>query len=224
MKRLCVCDIVGVRHGQPNAEHELTRENHRKYAESVGADYRAEVIEIGDDLRCCWWKWRAADVAAEYDVTLHLDNDTIVTAKCPSFADVVPAGHWGVVDEYYRLRKDCREFIAQCANTTEPELGLSTNNGVLIMPSDAKQIYFPDYESASLNWLTDQTLLSRKFYRGEAQYRAIDRRWNWSFMSHVDFIAGRDQAFIIHHAGRSFWETPAKKLQAIERDLRELGL
>lgn len=220
----CVCNIVGLSNGKANVEHEITRENHRRYAERVGAEYRVEFVDIGENVKCCWWKWKASDIAAEYDSTLLLDCDCVVTKKCPSFQYAVPAGHWGGVDEIPRMRKSLMRYVASCADVNPEELSLCINGGVLLMPRDAKIVYYADYESMPVNWQSDQMLLSKKLAEGMAPYRRLDRRWNWSYVSHVDFVSGRDQAFILHHAGRNGLESPEKRNRALLRDVQELGI
>jgi hypothetical protein len=217
--RLCVTNIVA---GSPR-EHEITKQNHANYAARIGAEYvavRLPAPDVSDRSKACGWKYTAADVAANYDLTLYLDCDCVITRLCPSFHTAVPAGHWGVIDELCVITGGARASVETVQARNWVAQPWTINAGVMIMPSDAKRVYKP--QSLEEHWLNDQAALSASLYNDEAKYRLIDRRWNWSFM-HPYFLTGLPTAYIIHRAGQPIF-TPLggveQQYRGLERDIQ----
>jgi len=220
--RLCVTNIVA---GAP-AEHAITKANHAAYAARIGADYCPVYLPApatAGRAKACSWKYAAADVAAQYTLTLYLDCDCVVTRLCPSFHTAVPPGHWGVVDELCVITNAAKASVETVQAINWGAQPWTLNAGVMIMPSDAKKVY--KSELITEHWLNDQAALSARLYRGEAKYRLIDRRWNWSFM-HPYFLTGLEFAYIIHRAGQPIF-TPLggveQQYRGLERDIQAYG-
>jgi hypothetical protein len=209
--------------GNSRADFELTTANHLRYAEKCHADYQVVDLDWPADHTYCWWKYEAATMAAQYDVSIYADNDCIFTRQCPDFRTAVPAGHWGVVDELWTLRKQNRETLQQIAARIPATLAWQANGGVLIMPTEAAKVYHRE-DWLEPDWVTDQMLLSWRLDRKEAPYRLLDRRWNFSYMRFWDFEANRSHAWVIHHAGHSHYEDYHRKRTAMAHDLEVCGL
>jgi hypothetical protein len=221
--KACVCNVVCERGDGLSSDHELTRENHARYANQCEADYKNVLLPPITDWSYCHWKYEATKIASEYDITLYLDSDCIVTRKCPDFRYAVPIYHWGIVDELWTIRPQNRSTLQIIASRIPAELMWQANGGVLIMPPSASQVYHRE-DWLQPDWVLDQMLLSWRLQSGEAPYRLIDKRWNWSYMRFKDFYANISEAFIIHHAGQSHYESHHKKLESMRHSLEAFGL
>ncbi len=207
MKR-AVLNIVAGDKGR--AEHAITRENHRSYADRCGAEYVVIQREHAPKYSPAI-KYLANKVTPDYDQTLFLDLDCIVTPQCPNIFDEVPLGYWGVIDEnglarFHELENDQtqRHANALCDALHLPYVYLTRhiNSGVMVMPPNSADYYFPPkYPVPSNYWAVEQLYLSINLQLHDAPLKELDRRFNWCWC-HKRFEEDMHRAFIIHWGGK----------------------
>lgn len=205
-------------------EYALTSPGHKAYADKVGADYRLVTMPAKpDNVVATNWKYGILDVVEQYDTTLYLDNDCVITPTCPSFVKAVPDGHWGVVDEYRLLTSSSQRYVHSLVPANTPPLLWQANAGVMIMPKNARAHYFLD-KSAPDTWIADQLGLSICLQNTPAKYRLLDRRWNWGYMALRDFYVNMQSAWIVHFNGQAFFEDKDARLRAITNCVDRMGI
>jgi hypothetical protein len=203
--RRCVLNIAAG--DKAKREHEITRNNHRAYAEQCCAEYREILRDAIPDFPPAV-KYMASKVAAEYDQLLFLDTDTVVMPLAPNIFDEVPLGRWGVVDEGNLLVDESwnetnqRDADRVCHALNIPTIRLMRfiNSGVMLMPPDASRWYSPPNKPVPRFWCFEQLYLSMRTQIDRAPLIELDPRWNWCAAWRY-FNERKPHAFIVHYAG-----------------------
>ncbi len=75
------------------------------------------------------------------------------------------------------------------------------NSGVMVMPPNSAEYYFPPKYPVPANyWAVEQLYLSINLQMHDAPLKELDRRFNWCWC-HKRFAEDMQHAFIIHLAG-----------------------
>lgn len=187
-------------------EARATEENHRLYAESVGADY----IRIRDPVSAlpygCAAKLAILPLLEKYEQTLYLDLDVVCTRIAPDIFAEVPAGYWGAIDEtgcvqnsrdHQQAEADTILYQAHAAGMRLP---WAINGGVLLIPQGGQTILEPPAQKMPNSWTLDQMWISVQLARYNVPFVRLDRRWNWTFWMHEGKSERTyERAFFIHH-------------------------
>jgi hypothetical protein len=205
LKRL-VCNVVAGEYAFK--EHSITGPNHRAYADRIGAEYQAIIRDVAPSYAPAV-KWMISRIAQDYDQVLLLDVDTVINPHCPNIFDEVPLGYFGVIDESSRVASDAnwdancqRDADAICDQLNIPSMTLirRINSGVMVLPSNAIDYYWPPSKPVPKTWCFEQLYLSMRLQSDHAPVVELDWRYNWC-AGHHHFDRCKDQAFIIHLAG-----------------------
>lgn len=193
-------------YGADETEHRLTTTNHRWYAQKCGAEYFLLQSDQQDSSKFSH-RYLANVIAERFDQTLYLESGCVVAAICPDIFSEVPAGFWGVIDEcglsrFHTIEEDQTQRYANilCDNENWPYVYLSRHisSGVLLLPKDSKDFYYPPAISSSINYgAIDRLWLSINLQLHDVGLRELDRRFDWSW-KHRRFYEDMEHAFIIN--------------------------
>jgi hypothetical protein len=176
----------------------------RAYADRVGADLHIIDSDFRPDYPMAN-KWRIANFARNYDQTLYVDSDVLITPGSPDIFSAVPEG-FAARDErpdyHYRPNWYSHEVLDLYQSqgvSHEPQH--CPNGGVLLMTPGTCELYEePPHKPYSQLWCTDQHWLSYRLETTDRQVTWLDDRWNWGFIRN-DWWAGLAGAWFIHLNG-----------------------
>jgi len=227
--------VVNVIYGDPS-DHAITTENHRRYAEKLGCDYR--VVKTVKPVRPpvpamdttytftheCFFKFDVAQVLNEYDQTLYLDGDIVISRACPNIFDFVPLEKYGFIDELLLMRPEHVETIKYWFVTTGwNDPWWSLNGGVLVLPKNGAEFY-SFHKELDFQFASDQNMLTLSIHDKPDKFLLLDHRFNHSYMHHKEFYPGLHDAWIIHMAGMGAYQSVKERDLALTRCLETYGL
>lgn len=172
-----------------------------EYADRVGA----ELHVIDSNLRPEYPmanKWRVANYAANYDQTLYLDSDVLISPNAPDIFAAVPKG-FAVRDERPDYHHD---WYSQETSDLYASQGVShtlqhcANGGVMLMTPETLDLYWEPSGTYPQLWCTDQHWLSYRIETSGHEVTWLDDRWNWGFIR-IDWWRGLADAWFVHLNG-----------------------
>jgi hypothetical protein len=185
------------------AEQFAVSDNHAAYAEKCGADYIRLTSWTGQSGYGCSAKLAILPYLEQYDQTLYLDCDVVVTKRAPNIFDEVPVGYWAGIDEMgcVHIQPDhwqkIADTIADAITIPRFRQPFVWNGGVIMMPRGEGWILDPPKSPVPSEWTFDQVWLSMQVVRWERPHICLDRRWNQTPWM-PDPERGNDRAFFIH--------------------------
>lgn len=181
-----------------------------------------QLVEITDNqhgINPLFNKYRLKELCKDYEQTLYLDCDVVITDIAPNIFDTVPQGY-GMVDEWpilslipwgtgYQEHLQHTGTILGYSHTPEK----IPNAGVMVLPTD---IDYYLIEEAPAYWCLDQFLLA---YRLPSETKWLSNKWNWTYF-HPNWEDGAGQAYFVHTNGTR----NNKRLWLLNNLVEELGM
>jgi len=203
--------IVTVANGTEFVEIlKLTRPAMQAYADRVGAD----LIDLDNDTED-WGpleKFRTFHFARQYEQTLFIDADCIITEKCPDFfelyagADIVAHDDWSFLFKTDWLERE-RNTVAQRSGLAIEHTAQCLNSGVVLVRQSAADIWNRPLVDIGTSHCAEQIYLEHQIANAifsGATFANLDSKanWQWWFSTHNEgrFEAGLNDAWIIHFA------------------------
>jgi len=187
----------------------LTRPFMQAYADRVGAD----LIDLDNDTED-WGpmeKFRTFHFATQYQQTLFVDADAIITDRCPDlfelYADADIAAHddWSFLFATAWLERE-RKTVAQRSGLAIEHTAQCLNSGVVLVNQSAADVWSKPLDIGTSH-CAEQISLEHQIANAissGATFASLDSRanWQWWFSTHHEgrFEAGLDDAWIIHWA------------------------
>jgi hypothetical protein len=203
--------IVTVANGTQFVELlKLTRPAMRAYADRVGAD----LIDLDNDTEDWGFmeKFRTFHFARQYEQTLFVDADCIITDKCPDLfkmyehADIVAHDDWSFLYKTDWLERE-RNTVAQRSGLAIEHTAQCLNSGVVLVNQSAADVWNRPLVDIGTSHCAEQIYLEHNIANAVASgasFANLDSRanWQWWFSTHHEdrFEAGLDDAWIVHFA------------------------
>jgi hypothetical protein len=203
--------IVTVANGTEFVEIlKLTRPAMQAYADRVGAD----LIDLDNDTEN-WGpmeKFRTFHFARQYEQTLFVDVDAIITDRCPDLFEMY--GHADIValDESKRFYKrdwltQERAHVAKLSELKIEDTERAINSGVVLVNQSAADIWNRPLVDIGTTHCAEQIYLGHQIEQciaSGATFADLDIRANWQWWYSVHepgaFEAGLEDAWIVHFA------------------------
>jgi hypothetical protein len=203
--------IVTVANGPEFVEIlKLTRPFMQAYADRVGAD----LIDLDNDTED-WGpmeKFRTFHFATQYQQTLFVDADAIITDHCPDlfelYLDVDIAAHddWSFLFKTSWLERE-RKTVADKSGLAIENTSQCINSGIVLVNQSAADIWNHPRVDIGRSHCAEQIYVEHQIANAissGATFANLDSRanWQWWFSTHHEgrFEAGLDDAWIIHWA------------------------
>jgi hypothetical protein len=218
--------VVDVAFGELLYSEAITiEENHRRYAARCGADY-VRIRDLQTELPYgCSAKLSILPLLEQYDQTLVLDCDVVVTDLAPDIFAEVPPGCWGAVDEMGCVQnrpewmQGMADRIADQTGQSRMRLPWMLNSGVVVCPRSGGPFLEPPPQLLPADWTIDQAWLSFQLARYDQPLVRLDRRFNWTIWM-ADSERGKSHAFMWHQSDS---DRPSR-WQRIAAIVREHGI
>jgi hypothetical protein len=195
--------ILSLAIGAEAAEiYRITGENHRAYANRVGADY----VCLTNKMHSSWQmdKLRASYFALQYDWILWVDSDVLFMPGCPNIFEEFcnPRKVYGCDDLQYLSNyvEAFQKEIDDVMKSQGMELVLCNrmvNSGFVLASRESASWRMPERDLPTTH-CSEQ--LWHDYWIGD-KFEEIDRRWNWQPWQ-ADWEAGVDSAYVLHLAGK----------------------
>jgi len=203
--------IVTVANGPEFVEIlKLTRPAMQAYADRVGAD----LIDLDNDTED-WGpmeKFRTFHFARQYEQTLFVDADAIITDRCPDLfemyraADIVALNDWSYLYKTDWLQRE-RKAVADKSGLEIENTEQCINSGVVLVKQSAADIWSRPSVDIGRTHCAEQIYVEHRIANAVASGAAfadldVKANWQWWFSTHHEgrFEAGLDDAWIIHWA------------------------
>lgn len=175
----------------------------KRYAERVGADF------IGlDNQTEDWWgleKFRTGHFAKQYEETLFLDADCVVTSLAPSIFEENdrPIGvhdDWSYLPNAKWLSEE-RKAVSQRAGVDIKDSQSCFNSGVVLTRSDFSAVWSRPGGNIGTTHCAEQIWVEHQIesMSQASDVQLLDSRWNWQWWF-KDFADGLKNAYIVHFA------------------------
>jgi hypothetical protein len=213
--------IVTVANGTEFVEIlKLTRPFMQAYADRVGAD----LIDLDNDTED-WGpleKFRTFHFARQYEQTLFVDADAIITDRCPDLFDMYADADIAAHDDWSFLFKT--DWLERERNTVASRSGLAIehtaqclNSGIVLVNQSAADVWNRPLVDIGTSHCAEQIYLEHQIANAilsGATFANLDSKanWQWWFSTHDEgrFESGLDDAWIVHFANAP------KRYQAIK--------
>lgn len=178
-RRAVLVQVVGNEH---HKIHQLTRDAQKAYAEKIGADYKVlkPKSPITAHSKAC-----AFHYTRYYDQCLILDVDVVPTGLASNIFDLVPMGHWGVVDEaHMRPRENWhshQDDLNQVLDRKDLEavyLSRLANTGVIVAPHNAEAIFYNEEREPCQNNREEKAWFTYNLERARQKVVWLHELWN----------------------------------------------
>jgi len=203
--------IVTVANGSSYVEIlKLTRPLMQAYADLVNAD----LIDLDNDTE--EWglmeKFRTFHFATQYEQTLFIDADCVVTDKCPDLFEIYANDDIVIHDDWDMLRKTDwlkreRKAISDLSGLQIKHTHSCLNSGVVLTSKYAADIWSRPSVNIGTSHCAEQIYVAHQIENAVssgASLSLLDPRanWQWWFSQHETgrFEAGLSNAWIIHFA------------------------
>ena len=203
--------IVTVANGTEFVELlKLTRPAMQAYADRVGAD----LIDLDNDTED-WGpmeKFRTFHFARQYEQTLFVDVDAIITDRCPDLFEMCGHADIAALDESKRFYKrdwltQERAYVAKLSELEIEDTERAINSGVVLVNQSAADIWNRPLVDIGTTHCAEQIYLGHQIEQciaSGATFADLDIRANWQWWYSVHepgaFEAGLDNAWIVHFA------------------------
>jgi hypothetical protein len=203
--------IVTVANGTEFVEIlKLTRPFMQAYADRVGAD----LIDLDNDTED-WGpmeKFRTFHFARQYEQTLFVDVDAIITDRCPDLFDMYADADIAAHDDWSFLFKT--DWLERERNTVANRSGLAIehtaqclNSGIVLVNQSAADVWNRPLVDIGTSHCAEQIYLEHNIANAVASgatFANLNARanWQWWFSTHDEgrFESGLDDAWIVHFA------------------------
>ncbi len=192
------------------------------------SDLKYNIQGSNDYMYVIFEKNQIYDLFKYYDRILRLDNDILITPKCPNLFEIVPEDQIGAVREDIGSRKKKR--IEYIKNIQKIFGDIKWNNGyfnsgVILVSKKHKEIFNITDEDIKyiMNWKgilpKEQTLLNYKIKKANFKVFPLNFKFNHMSMFSEPWnrCANKYESYIIHYAGPQH-----HKLKSIESDYKNL--
>ena len=203
--------IVTVANGSEFVEIlKLTRPAMQAYANRVDAD----LIDLDNDTED-WGpleKFRTFYFATQYEQTLFIDADCVITDKCPDLfamyasADIIAHDDWSYLYKTDWLERE-RNTVAKRSGLAIEHAEQCLNSGVVLVNQSAADIWNRPSIDIGTSHCAEQIYLEHQIAKAiysRASFANLDSRanWQWWFSTHHEgrFESGLDDAWIVHFA------------------------
>jgi ADP-heptose:LPS heptosyltransferase len=190
-----------------NELSKLTHPSIKKYAKSIGADFKNISDENDEFITQKWNKFAIYDLLNKYNRIIYLDTDLIVRDDTPNLFDIVPETKLGMFNEVkYAPRAD---FLQQASIAYNEPLkkwnGKFYNSGVMVISRMHKNIFRLPQKCEEIP--TDQPYINLRINNDNIEMFDLEPRFNR--MSTLDEHIGINRlgSYIVHYAG-----APAEQL------------
>lgn len=183
-RKAVIVQVIGSEH---NNLHKITAEAQQAYAQRIGADYqvlRPKICSSPYSKSC------AFGYTQYYDQCLILDVDVVPTKLAPNIFDLVPLGHWGVVDEAHMRPVAQWHSHQNVINTVLERKGIPltylsklATSGVIVAPHNAEKIIYMDEMEPSTNNYEEKAWFTYNLERSKQNVIWLNDLWN---VSHTD--------------------------------------
>lgn len=218
MKTLLLTIAVGPEYSRIG---QLTHPSLRRYAERIGADFRAITEPRLAVTTPHWEKFQIAELLDEYDRVLYMDTDLIVREDCPSLFDVVPEDRLGMFNEAPFAPRSL-ELLIDCCRQYGVSLpgwdGKYYNSGVMVISRRHQHLFRkPEKEVVSFY---EQTYLNMKLALHQVPMH--DLRHEYNRMTCMDAVIGQHRLAcpVVHYAGALYSLSVNALCQLIADDLQ----
>ena len=199
---LCVLRIAGGKYATAMAD--MTRDRVQRLAVRCGADY----VELTGDKFPQWPmanKYRIGAVAEQYERTLFLDVDTIVSNLAPNPFEALQVDEFAIYDEihhgrppYWATTESLR--VAWSQGIELRRLDWAGNSGVMMIPQAAAWVVGPPTAPIVKTHCADQQLFSARLACSGFPVHFLDWKWNCVRNDHR-FTKRWPDAYIAHVNG-----------------------
>lgn len=181
--------------------HRLTRDAQKAYADKIGADYK--VLRPRDPVQV-YSKMCAFHYTRYYDQSLILDVDVVPTGLAQNIFDLVPMGHWGVVDEAHMRPRENWHNHQDDLNQVLDRKGMETtylskvaNTGVIVAPHNAEAVCYNEEREPCQNNREEKAWFTYNLERARQKVVWLHELWNVS-CNDPDFNKKYPYANFIH--------------------------
>ena len=178
-RRAVLVQVVGDEH---HRIHRLTRDAQKAYAHKIGADYK--VLKPKESI-APYSKSCAFHYTRYYGQSLILDVDVIPTGLASNIFDLVPMGHWGVVDEAHMRPRENWHNHQDDLNQVLDRKGLETmyssrlaNTGVIVAPHNAEAINYNEEREPCQNNREEKAWFTYNLDRARQKVVWLHELWN----------------------------------------------
>jgi hypothetical protein len=203
--------IVTVANGPEFVEIlKLTRPFMEAYADRVGAD----LIDLDNDTED-WGpleKFRTFHFARQYEQTLFVDADAIITDRCPDLfemyghADIAAHNDWPFLFATAWLERE-RKTVAEKSGLVIENTLQCINSGIVLVNQSAADIWSHPRVDIGRSHCAEQIYVEHQIANAissGASFANLDSRanWQWWFSTHHEdrFESGLEDAWIVHFA------------------------
>ncbi len=214
----------------------------KKYAQRIGADFivfdtpKVNYTDSEHINTLKFEKYQIHDVLDEmgYDRAAFFDVDILITPHAPSIFDHVPyKAIGGVFEDIGFDEKDRRQIIVECQEIlgdVDWEEGF-LNSGVFVVSKIHKDVFkmiwdhgiFDDpvhkYEQTNTQWYMRKFCLEQG--DPEIEVINIDYKWNFTGPMRVYYGPFREEAYVIHYAGRGLFHG-ISRVEQMRKDYKKL--
>jgi hypothetical protein len=180
------------------------------YADRVGAD----LIDLDNDTED-WGpmeKFRTFHFANQYQQTLFVDADCVITDRCPDLfelyanADIVALNDWSYLYKTDWLQRE-RKAVADKSGLVIDSPERCLNSGVVLVNRSAADIWSRPSVDIGRTHCAEQIYVEHRIANAVASgatfvYLDVRANWQWWFSTHHEgrFEDGLDDAWIVHFA------------------------
>jgi hypothetical protein len=127
--------LITVATGKCLAELEIVRPSLQAYADKINADFIALVNTTEP-----WWgyeKFRVQHFVPQYERTLFVDSDVVISPDCENLFDIVPESHVGIHDDWKHLpshewMQHEKAKVCESQGWTPDQREICLNTGVVV--------------------------------------------------------------------------------------------
>lgn len=165
--------------------HDVSGPVIRQYAERIGADYRPLVHPSHADYPH-GFKFALRRVVEQWERTLYLDADVILSADCPDLFKEVPAGAIGIHDDYPHIPNPewvDKEYAAINASQDWPDCRppMTLNTGVIVCSRGHTSIFDRPTRPIPISGTAEQSVINLNILRAGLPVYYLPRVLNWQW-------------------------------------------
>lgn len=196
--------------------HACTGPTHRRYAETVGAEYLVLRDRTQDPRVPCAEKWRAKDYVPHYPGgTLWLDADVFVLPDAPDIFAATPADAIGLVDVAPRMPRlldwsaGTSADVCRSQGVAPPPNDRYWNSGVWVGRPAHAAYWTPPEKPFPVIWCAEELWCRRNVAARALTVRDLDPRFNWTWPEDRQFRTWKDsRPWFAHLAGMGNMDVP----------------
>lgn len=183
----------------------ITKSAAKKYADYYKFDY-IELLGPSTEHKC-GHKYAVNQITKEYQETLYIDCDVVIMPDSPNVFDCKGEADWALFNETNSLSENViRELKKEigatmdCMHMERFEINEWYNGGVMILPNNSHEIYFPPHLPVPNVWCIEQHWLNIMLNYKKARLHNLDIKWNTGFCW-LNFPELIKDAYFIHMNG-----------------------